>query len=483
MSNRRTRFFACSAAIIAAMGVAHLCLGHGMIPQATPVDRLVANLTQYIKEHPDDPVGYYRLGRVHTLALETKSGFVPAFDVREGEPPQPAEGSWANRQWGQKEEEAAPVTPEQLKTHLSEAVTNLNKAIQLRPNEAVYRLTLACALEAGEPLMKDVTVWPLVGAPIDENAVAYYRERLEESVKDDEITAELIESMREDNWEGDTRDIIMSLAYARRDRPEYKKTIDALRTADWNDQIADQFFTAMCYALPFNGKATEQPIWGGMEDWVSYEAGKDFIRVVEAREERKTDKIRLRIAKETIKAFDALPHPMAITPIVIDLAGRALADLQSPRAVRFDLDGSGRPQAWSWLKPDVGILVWDPDATGHITSGHQMFGSVSWWLFFEDGYQAMDLLDDNRDHELTGSELAGLALWFDRNENGVSDAGEVEPVTRHRIAAIACRATGADGASRMNATGLRLADGRVLATFDWIATRTDARNDVPGEGR
>ena len=51
-----------------------------------------------------------------------------------------------------------------------------------------------------------------------------------------------------------------------------------------------------------------------------------------------------------------------------------------------------------------------------------MFGSVTWWLFFSDGYRALDTLDDNRDGRLTGSELSGIAVWFDRNTEEVRAA-------------------------------------------------------------
>ncbi|MBT3202234.1 MAG: hypothetical protein HN350_20220, partial [Phycisphaerales bacterium] len=54
----------------------------------------------------------------------------------------------------------------------------------------------------------------------------------------------------------------------------------------------------------------------------------------------------------------------------------------SGTAVRFDLDGDGRAQSWPWVKPTTGILVWDPSGQGRITSGQQLFGSVTIWMFF-----------------------------------------------------------------------------------------------------
>jgi hypothetical protein len=456
-------------------------LGHGEIPQDAPVERIVENLAKYAADHPDDPEGYYRLARAHTLALETKTGFVRAFVRRD--PPKPAEGSWAKPDEGG-EPKPMTSTEEQFRTHLTEAIRNLNKAIAMRPVEARYRLTLACALEAGEPFMNSVDVWPLCPVPaalapseLDSKfTIEYVRGLFQEMPQNPRSIEALFDRLREDNWTDSSRHTIMQLAYDHRDKPELKEHAGKLRQFDWHEQIEEQYFGAMCYALPHNGKATEKPVWGGMEDWVSYEAAKDFIRVVETRKPRPSDKIRIKVAKATIKAFDDLPKPNAVTPILIDFAGRGLHGLTSFGASStFDLDGTARPRSWSWVTPDAGILVWDPAATGRITSGRQLFGSATWWVMFDHGYQALDTLDDNRDGQLTEHELRGLAVWFDKDGNGRSDKAEVRPVETLGIAAISCRATGVEGASPVNPTGVQMTDGREVASYDWIAQAIDAK--------
>jgi hypothetical protein len=42
--------------------------------------------------------------------------------------------------------------------------------------------------------------------------------------------------------------------------------------------------------------------------------------------------------------------------------------------------------------------------------GPQMFGNVSYWIFWRDGYAAFSALDDNGDGLLRGSESKGLPL-------------------------------------------------------------------------
>ena len=90
-------------------------------------------------------------------------------------------------------------------------------------------------------------------------------------------------------------------------------------------------------------------------------------------------------------------------------------------------------------------------------------------MFWEDGYRALDALDDNRDGKLDGDELRGLAVWFDRNSNGRADAGEVVPVEKCGIRDISARATSKSGMSPCNSAGITLQDGSVLPTYDWVA--------------
>src|SRR5262249_4614643 len=138
--------------------------------------------------------------------------------------------------------------------------------------------------------------------------------------------------------------------------------------------------------------------------------------------------------------------------------------------VAFDADGSGLKKRWTWLTPKAGWLVYDPSHKGNVTSALQMFGGVSFWTFWDNGYQALALLDDNHDGELTGPELDSLAIWHDANGDGVCDPGEVRPLSYYGIVAISCR-----GEARADADcpafarrGVRFADGRTRPTFDLI---------------
>ena len=96
-------------------------------------------------------------------------------------------------------------------------------------------------------------------------------------------------------------------------------------------------------------------------------------------------------------------------------------------------------------------------------------------------------IDDNRDGALGGTELGGLAVWFDRNENGVSDKDEVIPVENLEIVEIATRPTGTEAQTLVNPKGFIQRDGTARATYDWISTSvimdTTSRHELTEENR
>ena len=470
MPVRSGRCVAAAALVIASLSAR--ARGHGMIPRDAPIERIVQNLKARIAEHPDDAEAYYALGRAHALVFEYKNRNVKVWALGGG-PEQPAPDGWQKRLADQGE--AAAPSAEELERHLVEAISNLNVAIERDPAQAKYHLALASILEAGESMMERVEVHPLPAREVPEAENRWYEDAVGRLGTDPDALEEMRRSLRGHAWDTERPTI--------RDRvvPALRKAAggeDAKRAAlarellaeDWREQMTEGYFRALCLALPVNGKADEKPLWGSMEDWVAYEAACDYVRVVEARGVRPDERIRMGVAKAAVRGFDNLPRPGGITPIVVRLdgAGPLSSWLDPGIESGFDLDGAGRGLRWPWLKPDTALLVWDPDRTGCITSGRQLFGSVTWWLFFRHGYEALDALDDDRDGRVAGVELRGLSLWFDRDSDGVSDPGEVRPVGEFGIRGLSTRVTGTEDGSPMSAEGVWFDDGRVLPTYDWV---------------
>lgn len=187
-------------------------------------------------------------------------------------------------------------------------------------------------------------------------------------------------------------------------------------------------------------------------------------------------KDREEIAALRDRAAQLASTPRAITPIAVplreDLTAVEITDEDA--RVRFDADGSGLPKPWTWITPDAGWLVYDPRETRQIDSALQMFGSVSFWLFWENGYRALRALDDDGDRRLTGPELTGLAIWRDRNANGRSESGEVRPLAAWDIVSLSCEyeidATHRDEIA-FSPAGVTFRDGATRPTFDIVLHR------------
>jgi hypothetical protein len=183
------------------------------------------------------------------------------------------------------------------------------------------------------------------------------------------------------------------------------------------------------------------------------------------------DKHEIETLKDRTATLGKLPY--SVTPIALPLAdGLTATDLEAPDArVKFDVNGSGLDREWSWITPKAAWLVYDPKGEGNITSGRQLFGNVTFWMFWSNGYAPLAALDDNRDGTLAGQELANLALWHDANGNGVADPGEVKPLSAFGIVAVSCKwQTLVDHPDKIafSPTGVTFQDGKTRPTYDLV---------------
>jgi len=90
-------------------------------------------------------------------------------------------------------------------------------------------------------------------------------------------------------------------------------------------------------------------------------------------------------------------------------------------------------------------------------------------MFWRKGYEALAALDDDGNGWLEGKELDGIFVWHDKNSNGVSERGEVLPLSRFGIIRISVKATNRIGETLFNPKGIQLSDGTFLPTYDWVS--------------
>lgn len=423
------------------------------VPSFVPTDRLLANTEAHLKERPDDHKTYYTLARIHYLAFVNKSSVVGAF-----------------------ENPAKTNSPPDIVPHWNE---------QDFEHSARYALARKLALEA----MRDST-----------NANWSSERMLEFDAKLNEKRREL----QNQGWKPDSIDQTEALQHAisalsnfskalehdptnglyrlglaslckqfsdYRQTEELKREPPELKALNWS-AAKREFLLAYQHSVTKDSKLTSMPI-SGLRSIIAHEAATAFLQLVEAspvpasEDEKRTASD----LKQSIRLFQDLPVRV-VTPIIFSfLAHTTLLDLlDETTIVPFDLDGDGIVEQRPWVKPTTGIVVWDPKRTGIITSGSQLFGSVTWWIFFENGYRALDALDDDRDGFLAGNELTGISVWFDRNSNGRSDPGEVMPIEACGVKALGTRATGSTQGSPMHSGGVVTTGADRLPSYDWVVS-------------
>jgi hypothetical protein len=443
---RRTLFVVCLG-VLSLAGLAHAIAFPS--PWYVPFDRLIANTEAFIRDHPNDPRGYYTLARMHYFAFANQAPFVPTRNT-ESSPPDVA-ADWQVRAealladlrraqaeqivlkaWGY----AAPSdVPEEKRSDYQRAVSEKDQELAdqgWKPEFLDTETTLTHAAAAVDNFERALDLDP-------ENGLFYLS------------LASLYEQYSA--WAADANIT---------DQPRQLAYVTTLRTR-------------LTYYLAYRFSIEQARQWEylplfGLRTSVAYEAGTAYVRLAE-KEPSIADANSVARVKADLAKLETLPTG-PITPIIFSSQEHeSVLDLLAPDThVAFDLDGTGRKAQWPWLKPDTGLLVWDPQNKGEITSGRQLFGTATWWLLFPNGYAALDALDDNRDGALSGAELKGIGVWFDKNANGRSDPGEVQPVSDFGVQAIRTRSTGSDHGMPMNTHGIVLKNGVTVPTYDWVVS-------------
>lgn len=147
-------------------------------------------------------------------------------------------------------------------------------------------------------------------------------------------------------------------------------------------------------------------------------------------------------------------------PVVIDLNGNGQIDItgftatqdklytlfSTGRFVDFDVWGTGEKDKIDWIKGGTdGIIVeWDPanpkrEITGLDLMGVRRIGDDGSDMDFENGFDKMRSFDNNTDGELTGEELAKLAIWVD-NGNAILEDGEIFSFSAKNITSLSVNA-------------------------------------------
>ncbi|MRI55259.1 hypothetical protein D8770_14990 [Methylobacterium sp. DB1607] len=127
-------------------------------------------------------------------------------------------------------------------------------------------------------------------------------------------------------------------------------------------------------------------------------------------------------------------RPNLHDPLVLDLDndGVSFSNINKSN-IHFDFDGDGFAEKSGWVSSNDGLLALDINNNGQIDNGSELFGSA-----VEDGFISLSKYDSNKDGVIDGSDAIfdRLLVWTDKNQNGVSDDGELTSLSALGIESI-----------------------------------------------
>lgn len=132
------------------------------------------------------------------------------------------------------------------------------------------------------------------------------------------------------------------------------------------------------------------------------------------------------------------------SPIVLDIGHDGYRFTSVSDGVRFDLRNEGQKlqMAWTRAGAENAFLALDRNGNHHIDNGAELFGNYTplrSGALAENGFVALAELDENGDGIVSAADAAwpSLLLWVDRNHDGLSAPGELQPVASSVVTALA----------------------------------------------
>jgi Ca2+-binding RTX toxin-like protein len=185
-------------------------------------------------------------------------------------------------------------------------------------------------------------------------------------------------------------------------------------------------------------------------------------------------------------------NPPRRDPLAIDLDGDGIETVGIPASgapILFDHDADGVKTGTGWLKPDDAWLVLDRDGNGSIDSGRELFGVDTLITTTQvdasgytqtvtrnatSGFEALQSLDTgsgsagsaglgDRVFNVNDAGFAQVRVWRDLNQDGISQASELQTLAAAGIASISLNAT---------ATNTNLGNGNTV-TGTAVVTRSN----------
>ena len=151
----------------------------------------------------------------------------------------------------------------------------------------------------------------------------------------------------------------------------------------------------------------------------------------------------------------------------------------------FALDPKAKGKWYIWkASAKTPLIVYDPKKTGKIKSAEQLFGLHTFGKTWKNGFEALASLDKNNDGKLSGDELKDLSLWFDNNQDGSVNKGEVVDISEAGVTELYYKTDGDDvrtagivaskGYTRTDESGASITG----AAIDWFSMQYDSKKEA-----
>jgi hypothetical protein len=142
------------------------------------------------------------------------------------------------------------------------------------------------------------------------------------------------------------------------------------------------------------------------------------------------------------------PH---VDPLVLDLDGDGIetVGISATTHILFDHNNDGIKTGTGWVKGDDGLLVLDRNGNGVIDNGSELFGDSTMvnGVKATDGFSALRAEDTNKNSkfDVGDTNFTTVAVWQDKNQNGISQTNELHTLSELGIKSINLASTATSG--------------------------------------
>jgi hypothetical protein len=148
-------------------------------------------------------------------------------------------------------------------------------------------------------------------------------------------------------------------------------------------------------------------------------------------------RVEIKFTHEEHLEIDAKQQVKSSDPLIIDLGknGLDISDARDGNTVLFDINADGSGERVSWVGADDGFLAFDRNGNGVIDDAKELFGDQNG---AKDGFSQLAQFDGDYNGIIDGKDqiFKTMSIWQDKNQNGITDPGELNPVSSYGITAI-----------------------------------------------